>query len=119
MRKPLFALIGLGIGIGAGLFIGWYAWPVTYIEASPTKLRQDWKDEAIWVAAQSFAYDGDLEAAQARLKPLGSSDVGQLVLDRAEHAIQQKMPAVQITYLARLAAAFGARSAQLEPYLTP
>jgi hypothetical protein len=119
MRKLLQALIGLGLGLSLGLFIGWYVWPVNFTETSPAILRQDWKDEAIWMAAQAFAYDRDLEAAQARLAPLGTTDVGQLVLDRAERAIDQKFPPVQITYLARLAAAFGARSARLDPYLNP
>ena len=119
MRKLLLAIIALGIGIGLGLFLGWYVWSVTYTEAAPARLRQDWKDEAIWMAAQTYAYDHDLDAAQARLRPLGSDDLGRLVIDRAERALDQNWPAIQITYLARLAAAFGARSARLDPYLTP
>jgi hypothetical protein len=41
------------------------------------------------------------------------------VIDRAERALDQNWPAIQITYLARLAAAFGTRSARLDPYLAP
>ncbi len=119
MRKLLVVIIALAIGLGAGLWVGWYVWPVTYTEAAPTRLRQDWKDEAIWMAAQAFAYDRDLEAAQARLRPLGSDDLGRLVLERAERARDQQWAAIQITYLARLAAALGARSPRLDPYLTP
>ena len=120
MRKLILALLVLALGIGAGLFFGWYVWPVTYTESAPSRMGQDWRDEAIWMAAQSFAYDRDLEAAQARLRPLSpSANLGQLVLDRAELAIQQNLPPQQITYLARLAAALGARSARIEPYLSP
>ena len=120
MRKLIIALLVLALGVGAGLFFGWYVWPVTYTESAPSRMGQDWRDEAIWMAAQSFAYDRDLEAAQARLRPLGpASDLGQLVLDRAELAIKQNLPPKQITYLARLAAALGARSARIEPYLSP
>jgi hypothetical protein len=119
MRKLFVVLIGLVIGIGLGLFIGWGLIPINYTETSPAVLRQDWKDEAVWMAAQAFAYDHDLEAATNRLSPLGSNDVGRLVLDRAERAIDQQLAAPQIASLARLAAALGARSARVDPYLTP
>ena len=119
MRKIILTLIGLAAGAGLGLLIGWYVWPVTYTESAPMRMRQDWKDEAIWLAAQAFAYDRDLEAAQARLRPLGSDDLGQLVLERAEKAIAQNLSARQIAHLARLAAALGTRSERTDPYLSP
>jgi hypothetical protein len=117
VRKPSLLLLAVVAGVGLGLFIGWYVWPVTYTEAQPSRLRQDWKDEAIWMAAQAFAYDRDLEAAQSRLRPLGVADLGRLVLDRAERAIEQNWPAAQISYVARLAAALGARSDRVDPFL--
>src|SRR5512139_109594 len=119
MRKILFTLIALIAGIGLGLVVGWYVWPVTYTESAPMRMRQDWKDEAIWMAAQAFAYDRDLEAAQARLRPLGADDLGTLVLERTEKAISQNLPTQHIASLARLAAALGARSERTNPYLTP
>lgn len=119
MRKIIASLIALAIGLGLGVAIGWYVWPVTYTEAQPNRMGASWKDESIWMAAQAFAYDHDLEAAQARLLPLGSEDLGTLVLDRATRAIKQNLPAIQIAYLARLAAALGARSPQTDMYLTP
>jgi hypothetical protein len=119
MRKIIFILIALAAGVGLGLLIGWYVWPVTYTESAPARMRQDWKDEAIWMAAQAFAYDRDLEAAQARLRPLGANDPGALVLERAEKAIAQNLSTRYITSLVRLAAALGARSERTDPYLAP
>ena len=119
MRKIILGLIAAAAGIGLGLFIGWYVWPVTYTEAAPARMRQDWKDEAVWLAAEAFAYDRDLEAAQARLRPLGSEDLGVLVLERTEKAIQQNLAARHISALARLAAALGTRSDRTDPYLNP
>src|SRR5512135_1389139 len=107
MRKIVFILIALAAGLGLGLVLGWYVWPVTYTESAPTRMRQDWKDEAIWMAAQAFAYDRDLEAALLRLRPLGADDPGKLVLERTEKAIAQHLAAQHITHLARLAAALG------------
>jgi hypothetical protein len=119
VRKIVFTLIALAAGIGLGLVVGWYVWPVTYTESAPTRMRQDWKDEAIWLAAQAFAYDRDLEAAQARLRPLGADDLGVSVLERAEKAIAQNLAPSQIAHLVRLAAALGARSERTDPYLNP
>ncbi len=119
VRKIVFTLIALAAGLGLGLLIGWYVWPVNYTESAPARMRQDWKDEAVWLAAQAFAYDRDLEAAQARLRPLGSEDLGQLVLDRAEKALEQNLARQQVAHLARLAAALGARSDRTDPYLSP
>ena len=117
MRNVVYALIALAAGVALGLAVGWYVWPVTYTESAPTRMRQDWKDEAIWLAAQAFAYDRDLEAAQARLRPLGSDALGTLVLERTDKAIDQNLPARHIANLARLAAALGARSERTDPYL--
>lgn len=119
MRKIILVLIALAAGLGLGVVIGWYVWPVTYTEAVPNRMGASWKDESIWMAAQAFAYDRDLEAAQARLRPLGSDDPGTLVLERTTRAIQQNLPPMQIAYLARLAAALGARSPSTDVYLTP
>lgn len=119
MRKLVFGLLSLAIGLGAGALIGWYVWPATTTQATPAQLRQDWQHEAVWMAAQAYAYDHDLEAALTRLRPLGHDDVGGIVRDRAEYALDQNWPSIQIGYLARLAAALGARSPRIDPYLTP
>jgi len=119
MRKLVFGLIALGLGLGAGGLLGWYVWPATTPPAAPAQLRQDWKNEVVWMAAQAYAYDHDLEAALARLGPLGREDLGAMVRDRAEYALDQNWPPSQIAYLARLAAALGTRSTRLNPYLTP
>ena len=118
-RRILSALIGLALGIGLGLLVGWYAWPVTYTGAPASALAPGWKNESIWMAAQAFAYDGDLEAASGRLAPvLGNVDLGPIVLARAEKAIGDGFPPIEIARIGRLAAAYGARSPRVDPYLT-
>ena len=117
-RRLLPGLIGLALGIGLGLFIGWYAWPVTYTGAPPSALAPGWKNEAIWMAAQAYAYDGDLQAASDRLSPIfGETDLGPIVRARAERAIDEGFPPIAIAHIGRLAAAFGARSPIVDPYL--
>ncbi len=118
-RRLLPALFGLALGLGLGLFVGWYVWPATYTGASPSALTPGWKNESIWMAAQAFEYDGDLEAAGGRLAPVfGPVDLGPIVLQRAETAIDNGFPPVEIARMARLAAAFGARSPRVDAYLS-
>ena len=118
IRRLLLALIGLALGIGIGLLVGWFAWPVTLTDAPPSALAPGWKSEAIWVAAQAYAYDGDLEVASGRLAPVfGSVDLGPIVLARAEKAIDEGFAPNEIAHLARLAAAYGARSPRTDPFL--
>lgn len=118
-QRLLPTLIGLAFGIGIGLFVGWYAWPATFTGSSPSVLAPGWKNETIWMAAQAFAYDGDLEAASGRLAPVfGSVDLGPIVLARAERAVVDGLLPGEIAHLARLAAAYGARSSRTDPYLT-
>ncbi|HEY4691519.1 MAG TPA: hypothetical protein VIK33_19580 [Anaerolineae bacterium] len=118
MRRLLLLLIGLALGLGLGLLVGWYAWPVTYTSVPPSALAPGWKNEAIWMAAQAFAYDGDLEAASGRLAPIfGNVDLGPIVLQRAEKAIDDDWPAIEIALIGRLAAAYGARSPRVDAYL--
>ncbi len=119
VRNIVLLLVALAVGVASGVAIGWFVWPVTYTEAVPSRMRQDWKDEAVWLTAQAFAYDRDLDAAQVRLRQLGETDLGQLVLDRAKLAIKQQLPPGQISELARLAAALGARDPEIDPYLNP
>jgi hypothetical protein len=119
MRRLLALLIGLALGLGVGLFVGWYAWPVTYSGAPAAALSPAWKNEAVWMTAQAYAYDGDLEAASGRLAPVfGAGDLGPIVLDRARQAIAEGYPPIEIGRIARLAAAYGARSPITDPYLS-
>jgi len=120
IRRLLLALIGLALGIGIGLFVGWFAWPASFTGAPPSVLAPGWKNEAIWMAAQAYASDGDLEAASGRLAPVfGGVDLGPSVLARAEKAIEEGFPPDEIAHLARLAAAYGARSPRADPFLSP
>lgn len=117
-RRLLPALIGLALGLSIGLGVGWYAWPVTYTGAPASLLTAAWKNETIWMTAQAFDYDTDLEAASGRLAPIfGQVDLGPIVLAFAEQSIDQNYPPIEIARIARLAAAYGARSPKTDPYL--
>jgi hypothetical protein len=80
LRNSTFHFVlALLAGFGLGLAYSWLLSPVTYVDANPALLRQDFKDQYRIVIAASYASNQDLPRAQARLNLLGDVDpVGEL-----------------------------------------
>lgn len=67
-------ILALLVGFGAGLAYSWLLSPVTYVDATPSLLRSDFKDQYRVVIAASYAANHDLTRARARLNTLGDAD---------------------------------------------
>lgn len=75
----LLPLLGLIVGIGLGLLYTWQISPVTYVDADPSILRADFKDQYRIVIAAAYASTHDLPRARARLELLKDPDlIGEL-----------------------------------------
>src|SRR5215470_8402941 len=70
----LLIIAGLAAGIGLGLFVGWVAAPVQYVDTPPASLQRAYKDDYVLMIATAYAGDGNLPAARAQLSELGFSD---------------------------------------------
>jgi hypothetical protein len=79
-RSSIFSiLLGLFAGLGLGLFYSWRISPVTYVDAEPSILRDDFKDQYRIVIAAAYKSTNDLPRARARLELLKDPDlVGEL-----------------------------------------
>lgn len=78
-RSSTFLLIGFIAGIGLGVLYSWQISPVTYVDADPSILRSDFKDQYRIVIAAAYASTHDLPRARARLELLKDPDpVGEL-----------------------------------------
>ncbi|MBI3162382.1 MAG: hypothetical protein HYZ23_07725 [Chloroflexi bacterium] len=72
-------VLALLAGLGIGLAYSWLISPVEYVDANPSLLRADFKDQYRIVIAASYASTHDLARARARLELLSDSDpVGDL-----------------------------------------
>lgn len=109
-------LVGLAGGVGLGLWIGWVAAPVEYIDTDMAYLHPTYQDDLILMIGEAFALDHNLDAARARLDLLMLDDPANAIADRAEKAIAQQPSASQTLALARLALALGAQRDTLTPY---
>lgn len=92
-------LAGLGIGLG----YSWLISPVTYVDANPALLRDDFKEQYRVVIASSYASTHDLARARARLELLSDADpIGELSA-QAQRMLGSGEPFERVQLLAKLA----------------
>jgi hypothetical protein len=80
IKNPIVsAVIGLVVGIVFGLVVlGWWLWPVKWVNAPPGALSFNAKVEYMRTAIEAYGQNGDAAKAQARYTSLGS-DAGQVL----------------------------------------
>ena len=104
----ILLLAGLAIGVGLGLYIGWVAAPVQYVDTAPNSLQRAFKDDYILMIASAYAGDGDLPAARSQLAGLGFSDPAAAVSAAAHRLAAAGLPDADQQRLTALAQALGA-----------
>ena len=102
--------VGLAVGAGLGLYVGWFAWPVEYRDANPT-VRQDY----ILMIATAYGADGDLNRAGQRLDELGTNGRN-LVLDALLDMVVREAPETELQQVAQLGRDLGLTSPAIERY---
>lgn len=100
-------LLGLALGLAGGLYYAWVGAPVVFMDASPSRLSESYRDEYIWLVSQSFAADDDLERARRRLDALEDPDVNGRIVTLLESALREQKPPTQTRNLAQLAQRLG------------
>jgi hypothetical protein len=79
-RLPVFVLfLGILLGLGLGILIGWVLYPVHYVDTPPSALRAGYKDQYLLLIASAYAADHNLDRARQRLDTLGYPDALQAV----------------------------------------
>jgi hypothetical protein len=113
----LLASVALFGGMGLGLWYGWVLDPVEYTNTDVSRLAAVYRDEYVLMVGETYALDGNLDAARARLALLELADPANYAADLAEAALARGAPRLDVEVLARLAAALGVRRVTLAPYL--
>lgn len=99
----LHLALALLAGLGLGLAYSWLISPVTYVDANPSILRADFKDQYRSVIAASYSSTHDLPRARARLELLGDIDpIGELSA-QAQRMLAAGEPFEGVRPLAQLA----------------
>ena len=80
-RAVLAAVLALLLGFFLGWFVmGWWLWPVQFVNADVSQLRPDLKQDYVRLVASSYALSPNIDKAAARIAALGS-DAPQVISD--------------------------------------
>ncbi|MGD8603507.1 MAG: hypothetical protein PVF49_02930 [Anaerolineales bacterium] len=107
MKRNQFVslILGLALGIGAGLLYSWGVNPVQVIDTVPSALRPDYKQDYLILIASAYQSSGDLDRARSRLAAVGlenpASDLNRL----SQALIEQDSAQTEAGALAELALA--------------
>ncbi len=82
-------IIGLVIGLAAGLVFGWLR-PVEYVDTSPNSLRADYRADYILMVAEAFDSDQDLDLAHIRLAALGPQPPIDMVVEAIDYGLEHE-----------------------------
>lgn len=101
----LSVILGVVIGVAAGLYYAWAINPVEYTDTSPASLRSDFKAEYLTLIAAAFDGTGDLARARARLALFPDTNPADALAALAQQRLAQGRPSPEVSALARLASA--------------
>ncbi|HEX3052380.1 MAG TPA: hypothetical protein VHP83_17095 [Aggregatilineaceae bacterium] len=110
-------LIGILVGIGFGVYLGWEQFPVKYTNSSIAALDTRYQEEYTLMVAEAYQVDRDPVAARERLVALGKENIPDYVQDMTERYISQGKDLRTIQTMVALAEAMGRLTSIMEIYL--
>lgn len=116
IRSLFVILLGMGLGAGLGLYLGWVAWPTEFTDANPSVLQENYRKDYARMIADAYAADGNLTAAQQRINRLGT-DGQAFFLSVTLDAILLGQDEAEIRRLVSLASDLGLSSPAMTPFL--
>jgi hypothetical protein len=113
MRKKLerrgnwYLLTGLILGVMFGLVYAWVVNPVEYVDAGPSTLREDFKDQYRLLVAIAYQADNNFARAKVRLDQLKDPDIASSIAMQAQRFLADGHPESETRALGLLAVALG------------
>jgi hypothetical protein len=116
MRFLISLVVGLVLGAGIGLYLGWVQFPVEFVDSPASSLATRYQDEYTVMVAGGYLGDGDLIGAIERLRLLDVPNVPFHVQEVTERYITNSRDVDDIRYLVALAEGLGRLTPIMEPY---
>ena len=104
-RGSWYLLTGVVLGIVLGLIYAWVVSPVQFVDAPPSALRADYKNEYRALIAEAYLYSNDLLRAKERLTQLKDDDMLKGITMQAQQALANGRPEEEVHALSMLAMA--------------
>ncbi len=103
-RGSWYLLTASILGVVLGLVYSWQISPVRYVDAPPSALRADYKNDYRALVALAYLYSSDLLRAESRLAQLKDDNPVQAIAIQAQQAQAENHPRVEVEALEKLAA---------------
>lgn len=117
MKRPhIWLLVGLALGLAAGLVYTWVLNPVEFYDTYPPLMREDFRRDWIRMTGLAYGNDGDLERARLRLKDLSRGEIQDALAQTLDAAVDSGRPLPALRRLAALARDYGVDSAAVRIY---
>lgn len=116
VRVFVSTVIGVVIGIGLGLIIGWWFAPAEYNQSQLRELGQNYKDDYVLMVAMGYIAERDENGALERLRWLGVDNVPAYVQDMTERFITNSRDIDDIRLLVALSEGFGRLTRPMEAF---
>lgn len=107
-------LLGLLLGITAGLVYGWLIQPVEYVNTTPESLREDFQADYVLMLAEVYPGQEDLDWVRQHLALLGPAPPEDSVGVAVEYARAHNFSAVDIRRIEQLERALSAQGGSPE-----
>ncbi|MEA3308937.1 MAG: hypothetical protein U9Q70_05440 [Chloroflexota bacterium] len=116
LRPPGLLLIGLLLGLTAGLFYTWEVNPVQYYDTSPPLLRRPYRADWIQLVAFAQSYEANLEHAKILLCDLPPEEIQTQLAVALDKAINDGRTLLVLQRLAGLAKEYGVDNLVVQIY---
>ena len=115
MKRWIYFLLAILLGVAAGLFYGWVVNPVDYVDTSPDTLRIDYRTDYVLMTAETFQTDKNLDLARQRLAVFGLQPAEDIVYQGIRFADEYGYHPADILLMQALAAALAPNPIQATP----
>jgi hypothetical protein len=109
-------LVGLVLGGALGLYLGWVAFPVEFVDSAAPALAQRYKDQYTVMVANGYLVDCDVTGAVERLRLLEEPNIPDFVRNTTERYISSSRDADDIFALVALSAGLDRLTSIMTPY---
>ncbi len=117
MKFLMALLLGVALGVGLALLIGWVLFPAAPANTQPDVLRPDYKEEYVRLLSIAYQVDGDLDQARQRLAVLNPEAPMSSLVTLTERWILQDKAEHLILPLIRLARDLGVETTLMQRYV--
>jgi hypothetical protein len=116
IKRVLAFFVGIAMGIGLAMLIGWTLFPMDHEEITPASMRADYQAEYVRLIAITYQANGNLARAEARLRALEGQPYTRPLVDLTERWISERRDADLILPLVELAQALDVATTAMSPY---